>query len=250
MYDFQLAVLSDIHGNRWALEAVLNDIQRRGIANIVNLGDCVFGPLDPKGTADLLRELNLPAVSGNEDRIIFEPIVETEDLATLQFVRESLTPEHMDWLKGLKQTEVAFEDYFLCHGSPQQDDEYLLRDVLATGVILRSSKDLMTKLRGVEQKYLLCGHDHVPQTLLMPNGLLIVNPGSVGLPAYTDDFPYPHVMESGAPHARYSILMRTGESCMIDNVAVPYDWEAAANAAMQNGRPDWTAWLRTGRGYV
>ena len=39
------AVLSDIHGNRWVLEAVLDDIRRRGIRDLVNLGDCLYGPL-------------------------------------------------------------------------------------------------------------------------------------------------------------------------------------------------------------
>ena len=49
-----LVVIADIHGNRWALEAVLQDIDRRGIQQIVNLGDHLTGPLDPAGTADLL----------------------------------------------------------------------------------------------------------------------------------------------------------------------------------------------------
>ena len=49
-----LAVIADIHGNRWALEAVLQDIDRRGIQQIVNLGDHLTGPLDPAGTAEFL----------------------------------------------------------------------------------------------------------------------------------------------------------------------------------------------------
>jgi predicted phosphodiesterase len=49
-----VAVLSDIHGNRWALEAVLDDISRRGIRDMVNLGDSLYGPLDPGGTAQIV----------------------------------------------------------------------------------------------------------------------------------------------------------------------------------------------------
>ena len=67
-----IAVLADIHGNRWALEAVLEDIRRRGIREMVNLGDCLYGPLDPAGTARLLLELDMPAVRGNEDRILLD----------------------------------------------------------------------------------------------------------------------------------------------------------------------------------
>ena len=68
----RVAVLSDIHGNRWALEAVLDDIRRRGIRDMVNLGDCLYGPLDPAGTARMLMGLDMPTVSGNEDRIILD----------------------------------------------------------------------------------------------------------------------------------------------------------------------------------
>ena len=75
----------------------------------------------------------------------------------------------------------------------------------------------------------------------------IVNPGSVGLPAYTDDDPWPHAMEAGSPHARYAVLEHTRTGWRVDPVAVEYDWEAAARAAERNGRPDWAAWIRTGR---
>jgi len=53
-----LAVVADIHGNRWALEAVLQDINRRSIQQIVNLGDHLTGPLDPAGTANCQKDHN------------------------------------------------------------------------------------------------------------------------------------------------------------------------------------------------
>ncbi|MEL6296837.1 MAG: metallophosphoesterase family protein, partial [Pseudomonadota bacterium] len=61
----QLAVISDVHGNSAALDAVLADIARRGITDVVNLGDTVAGPLDPAGTADRLMAVNMPTVAGN-----------------------------------------------------------------------------------------------------------------------------------------------------------------------------------------
>ena len=247
--NFQLAVLSDIHGNRWALEAVLNNIKQREIKHIVNLGDCFYGPLDPGGTAQILVGLDIPTVRGNEDRIIVETPVGSEISPTLHYVREHLKPGHFQWLKKLKMTAVVYENFFLCHGSPQQDDEYLLVNVLETGVLPRKPGELTAVLSMLSQdpRVFLCGHDHVPRTVYLPEGRLIVNPGSVGLPAYTDDLPYFHAMETGTPHARYSIISRSGDNWKVENIAVPYPWELAAEMAMKNGRPDWAKWLKTGR---
>ncbi len=72
-FQISLAVIADIYGNRWALEAVLQDIDRRGIQQIVNLGDHLTGPLDPAGTADLLIEHGMLSVCGNDDRVLFSP---------------------------------------------------------------------------------------------------------------------------------------------------------------------------------
>ncbi len=249
IFNLQVAVFSDIHGNRWALEAVLKDIKRRGIRDIVNLGDCLYGPLDPAGTAEILVPLNLSTVRGNEDRIITEWSSEFENSPTLRYVRESLNPEHLQWLETLEMTTVVYGDFFLCHGSPGRDDEYLLEEVLETGVLLRKSKELMAKLSSREQQVFFCGHDHLPRTVYLPDGRLIVNPGSVGLPAYTDDFPFPHAMETCTPHARYSIIYRNKNGWLVENIAVPYDWESAAAVGTKNSRPDWAEWLRTGRAH-
>src|SRR6185436_11742027 len=64
----RLAVIADIHGNVAALEAVLADVRARGADGIVNLGDCVSGPLWPRETMDLLESLGMPTVRGNHDR--------------------------------------------------------------------------------------------------------------------------------------------------------------------------------------
>src|SRR5450830_327344 len=95
---------------------------------------------------------------------------------------------------------------------------------------------------------ILCGHTHMPRKVALPDGRLIVNPGSVGLQAYDDDHLYPHVMENGTPHARYAILERSAQGDWSAHFhAVEYDWEAAAQLALANGRPDWAVPLRTGR---
>ena len=246
MFAGPLAVVSDIHGNRWALEAVLRDIEHRGIQHIVNLGDSLYGPLDPAGTARILIPLNLPTVRGNEDRIIVERTGEFEHSPTLRYVRDRLDPKDLQWLRTLPKTCVAHEDFRMCHGSLERDDEYLLREVSEAGVTLRRSDVLQTKMQSLEQPVLFCGHDHIPKTVHLPDGKLIVNPGSVGLPAFTDDLPFPHALETGSPQARYCVLFRSKLGWQVEEVAVPYDWESAAIEAQKNGRPDWAVWLQTG----
>jgi predicted phosphodiesterase len=242
-----VAVLSDIHGNSWALAAVLDDIRRRGIRDMVNLGDCLYGPLDPGGTAHLLMELDMPSVRGNEDRILLDDPGRHPDSPSLPFVQANILPEHRRWLEMLPFTAIAFEDFFLCHGTPEKDNDYLLREVLAAGCRMLPTDAVAKKLQRVSHPVILCGHDHLPALLGLPDGRHVVNPGSVGLPAYRDDLPFPHAMETGSTHARYSIVSRRRSGLAVENIAVPYDWQGASAAAMRNGRPDWAEYLRSGR---
>lgn len=241
------AVLSDIHGNRWALEAVLGDIRRRGIRDMVNLGDSLYGPLDPAGTARILQGLDMAAVSGNEDRILLDEPGRHPDSPSLPFVHSVLQAEHYRWLERLPFTAVAFDDFLLCHGTPESDRDYLLREVTAQGCRPLPSELVEVKLGAVGQKAVLCGHDHMPAWLRLPRGGQVIDPGSVGLPAYRDEMPFPHAMEAGSPHARYSVVTMDGPDLAVMNVAVAYDWDAAARAAEGNGRPDWAAYLASGR---
>lgn len=245
-----LAILSDIHGNRWALESVLEDIRRRGVQQIVNLGDSLYGPLDPRGTADILVGMDIPTISGNEDRELHEPRDEKDFSATLLFTRRQLQPQHLSWLKSLPMTHSIDNTFFMFHSSPLSDHEYLMVEVKDCGVYLRKNDEIASALSQYDETVFLCGHDHIPRTIYLPDGKLMVNPGSVGLPAYTDDLPFPHIMEAGTPHARYSIMRQHREHWSIENIALPYDWHAAAAEAEKNGRPDWALWLRSGRANI
>ena len=242
-----LAVISDIHGNRWALEAVLEDIRRRRIQDLVNLGDTVYGPLDPQGTAEILLDLDVPTVRGNQDRILLEPADQAAIVPTLAYVLDSLSEAHLEWLRSLGTTAVVEGKTLLCHASPDCDSEYLLWQLDQGGASLRRASDVVATLGSIGNPVVLCGHDHVPRTMLLPNGTLVVNPGSVGLPAYVDDEPFPHVMETGTPHARYAVMSEVSGGWRVEDVAVPYDWQTAAAVALRNGRPDWAEWLQTGQ---
>lgn len=71
----------------------------------------------------------------------------------------------------------------------------------------------------------------------LPSGATVVNPGSVGYPAYDDDQPYPHVMEAGTPHARYAVVDDATGRWEVHFRTVIYDWEHAAEVAEGNRRP-------------
>jgi putative phosphoesterase len=229
----RFAVIADIHGNRWALEAVLEDIARQGVDNIVNAGDHLFGPLDAAGTADLLIRLELPTVSGNQDREILAD--------------QNLSIAHREWLAGMPVRREVADGILMFHGTPERDDVYLLETVRRDGgVSLATSDEITARLASASHSLLLCGHTHIPRTVAV-NNKLIVNPGSVGLQAYADDAPVPHVMETGSRHARYAILDRCKTGWHVEHRAIDYDYESAARTAERNGRPDWAFRLRTGR---
>ncbi len=240
------AILADIHGNSWALDAVLADLRRRSVGTIINLGDCFYGPLDPAGTAERLAALNAFTVRGNQDRALLELTIPPPG-STMEFVRSQLMP-HLAWLEALPSTMTIERQLFLCHGTPHSDEEYLLEEVTPAGVFLRSPDSLREKVSALDCEVILCAHSHVARTVWAA-GRLVLNPGSVGLPAYTDDAPFPHAMEAGSPHARYALLSRGSatDQWQVKHVVLPYEWEQAADAARRNGREDWAQALVSGR---
>ncbi|MEM8995329.1 MAG: metallophosphoesterase family protein [Acidobacteriota bacterium] len=241
-------VMADVHGNIWALDAVLADASNRGVDRWLNAGDCVYGPLDPASTARRLRGLDAVTVRGNQDRELLAPAEDAD--ATRRFVDDALDTADRTWLYTLP-TSAWSGAVFMCHGTPRSDVEPLLEHIGPHGVSLRDSETIRELLGDVEAdsqlEVVVCGHTHVPNTVQLPGGRLVVNPGSVGLPAYTDETPHPHAMEAGSPHARYAILERSAAGWTVENRAVPYDWSTAAAVAESLGRSDWARRLVTGR---
>jgi predicted phosphodiesterase len=245
----RFAALADIHGNVWALEAVLEHAKRRGITQFVNLGDVLYGPLQPQETYLRLQKEGVPAtVAGNEDRIIVEASSHDLDVnQTLRFVVEALTTEAVGWLRQLRATVELDEEMLLCHGSPCSDTVYLLEDVTSGYAVVRTNSEVRRLLDGTAYPLVLCGHSHVPRLVRFKEGPVIVNPGSVGLPAYEDDLPVHHRIETGTPHSSYAILERSPVGWEVEFHRVPYDWEQAARCARARGREDWARALLTGR---
>ena len=243
----KLAAIADIHGNTWALRAALDDIRSRGIQTVVNLGDSFYGSLDPAGTAELLITPRILSISGNQDRIIVDPPAGVADTADHRHALRHLRREQLDWLRSLPPAFTFGDDVLLCHGTPASDETYLLETVTPQGARLADSNEIAGRLGAATASLILCGHSHVPRVVQVPDGRLVVNPGSVGLPAYDNDLPHPHKMESGSPHARYAVVAGSRDGWTVGLIAVGYDWHAAADRARRNGRPDRARWIETGR---
>ncbi|HYH45460.1 MAG TPA: metallophosphoesterase family protein [Thermoanaerobaculia bacterium] len=241
----RLAILSDIHGNLPALEAVLTDLDRRGLDQIVNLGDNASGPLWPRETLALLRERTAWIhISGNHDRQLVRDAPESHG-ASDRYAYERLDAADLAWLATLP-SEARLEDLLFCHGIPGDDNRYLLEEVSGGAVRLARASAVSGLLGDQRENLVLCGHSHTPRIVRLDAATTVANPGSVGLQAYEHDVPEPHVVEVGSPHARYLVLERQGKHWRFELVAVPYDHDAAAGQAARNGRPDWERALRTG----
>lgn len=239
-----MAVIADVHGNARALEAVLADIARRGVREIVNLGDNANGPLEPARCVALLRASGAVQVRGNGDRMTGEGGASATRSAI--FAREQLDAEALRWLRKLPLSARG-EGWRAFHATPTSDTEYFLENVAGGKTVLASVEEIAARLgAGEGESLVLCGHTHVPRRVRLADGRLIVNPGSVGLPAYASNEPEPHVVATGTPDARYAIVRRTrGEWC-VEFIAVPYDWRAAAAAARAAGWEEWARNLETG----
>ncbi|MBN1182458.1 MAG: metallophosphoesterase family protein [Bacteroidales bacterium] len=241
-----IAILSDIHGNSWALQAVINDIEKRGIKKIIDLGDSIYGPLDPVGTYQLLIKQNIKSILGNQDRLIIENWDKPKTNATLAYVISQINEEIKEWLSGMPSTRSVGQKFFACHGTPYNDEEYLLTKVDNKGIKTRHGHDIHSDTLSISQNIILCGHDHTPKTISIKEGKIIVNPGSVGLQAYDEDLPAKHSIQTFNPFAKYCIIEYDDKSSIIEHISVAYDFELAAQKAEKNGRHDWAKWIRTG----
>jgi predicted phosphodiesterase len=224
----RFAVISDIHGNRLALEAVIDDIAAQGVEAVLNLGDHFSGPLDPKGVGDILVDFDGPAIAGNHDRWLKEkPVAELGPIDRM--VIDRLTPRHRAWLADLPPTRVFENDVFMCHGTPTSDTSVWLdaywQDRRTT---LPTEDAVAAEAEGLDYPMMLCGHTHWSRSVKLCDGRMVVNPGSVGLQ-------FIH----GSPDARYAIIERRDGKWSVTFRVVGYDHEAAALQAEANGFGFW-----------
>lgn len=241
----KIGVIADAHGNLAALEAVRDAMTAAAPDMVVNLGDLVSGPFDPGASAELQMRAGYHTIAGNHER----QLQDGSDGAFDVLARPLLTQEHWAWIGGLPATLTLCDgDVFACHGSPAGGDlEYLLEDVTSGRATLDADVAIRPRLKGIGSASLvLCGHTHTPRMVAV-DGVLIVNPGSVGMPCYRDRGAAPHVMEAGSPLARYAIVERRNAGWAAQLHGVPYDYEIAARQAEAFGFPAFAHAALTGR---
>jgi|SRR5271166_1764364 len=241
----RIAVIADIHGNMPALEAVLADIQQRNTDRTINLGDCVSGPLWPREVCDLLLARDDLTIRGNHDRWVSGPDP-AQMSASDRYAFSELNQDHRFWLRALPTTADVDYGILACHGTPTSDNQYLVEEVSDRRLVRANVATIRNRLGDVQARVVLCGHSHQAHFIQLPDGPLILNPGSVGCPSYDDPGDDPHVSESGSPHARYAVLAIEEHHVSAEMIAIAYDWKAASAQAEKNDRPEWAYGLRTG----
>jgi len=240
-----IAILSDIHGNLPALEAVVVDIHKRQVDYIVNLGDHLSGPLWPKETAAYLMEHNWINICGNHDRQLTHQDPQEHNQSD-RYAYQQLSRTELDWLRSLPATLHLESQFVLCHGAPTRDTTYLLETIEHGRTRLATHDEISSRLGETKSTAIFCGHTHKPRVVKLPDNTLVINPGSVGLQAYSDNSPAPHVTENGSPDARYAIFNFQEDHWRVDLVVVPYDYPQAVEQARKNNRPDWAVALQSG----
>lgn len=241
-----IAILSDIHGNLPALMAVVEDMKHRRVDAVVNLGDSLSGPLFPLETARFLMAQDWINLAGNHERQLITLDSRHRGLSD-EYAYSQLGEEEFKWIHTLKSWYRFNAEVILCHGTIDSDIEYFLETVEPKCFRAASQDEIETRLGKVSADLIACGHTHVPRVARTTSGQLIVNPGSVGLPAFSDIHPHPHTVETGSSDARYAIAERRNDVWTCVHIAVPYDHQNMAALALSRGRSDWAAALSNGR---
>jgi putative phosphoesterase len=229
----RIAVLSDLHGNSAATEAVLAAIDETAPDSIYCLGDLVGYGARPNETIDLIRGRAIPTIMGNyDDGVGFDrddcgcAYKDSEEEArgqqSLFWTRQETSEENKAYLRALLP-EIRFGAegvrFRLVHGSPRRMNEYLFAD--------RDPGSLERIARSADCDVLIFGHTHVPWVKQIA-GVLMVNEGSVGKP------------KDGDPRAAWAlVVVEPGRPVSVEIRRVPYDVAAMAAAIRAtDGLPD------------
>ncbi len=185
--EMKIAVFSDLHGNIFALEAVLKVIVQAQANEIVCLGDLVGYHPFPNEVVERIRRLAIPTIMGNYDQGVGFDLddcgcayrsQEERERGHLSFAwtRRVVTQEHKQFLTQLlPRYEIEFGEHRLLfvHGSPRRINEYLFPD--------RPEESFLHMMEKEKAQVLVCGHTHIPFCRRIQH-LLVINDGSVGLP--------------------------------------------------------------------
>ncbi|MCY1701824.1 metallophosphoesterase family protein [Deinococcus sp. SL84] len=229
--DLRIAVLSDVHGNAFAAEAVLRDMQQCSPDLTVNLGDQVWGQADPLRALELQRGLNALEVRGNNDEVLALPADElpSHKRAVGAWLTEQLPLAERKRLAALPLRAVLADGEVLAsHGTPASPWDSLLihYDSSTQRARRRTEDEIAGRLQdfGGYRVYLV-GHMHRADTRTIGDTLL-VNVGPVNWP------------NDGDPRAAWLLLERRGGVWHAEHRRVAYDYQAAARWIRESGAPD------------
>jgi diadenosine tetraphosphatase ApaH/serine/threonine PP2A family protein phosphatase len=232
-------VLSDIHANLEALEAVLEVSGDANCERLLVLGDLVGYGADPNAVVERIRDMAPYAViRGNHDKVGagIEPsdAFNTVARAAIRWTYEALTDDNRDWLADLPTGPLVIDDLLaICHGTPFDEDMYVFDDA-----------DVLRSMQACERRVCLFGHTHVqvgyrlanqsltletadlrrPLHVTIGQGHYLINPGSVGQP------------RDGDPRAGYAIY--DADRQLIEIHRTPYAIERAQARIRAEGLPE------------
>ncbi len=198
------AIISDIHANVEALEAILNDIDRRRVDKIVCLGDIVGYNASPNETIDLVRKAGILSISGNHDMRATgdaEPLgFNPQARSAILWTRDQITPENKEYLASLPETLAVDDIFFMVHGSVNSADDYILStsEAILNFELLKNEGDQHICFFGqthrpaifVEDEgrvFLVRGEGKEYDFMLRESAYYLINPGAVGQPRDQDE---------------------------------------------------------------
>ena len=232
----RIAVISDIHGNCFALDVALADIRGAAVDQVVCLGDAIQGGAQPAETVARLRELGCPIVMGNADAwLLTGEETDAEHPATEQMreMREwslaQLSSADRAFIAGFRPTVTpALGDgrELLCfHGSPHSFDDIILPET--------SEEEVQRFLGGFNAAALAGGHTHLQQIRRLGDALFF-NPGSIGR-AYDRHLPEERFRYD--PWAEYAVLSYDAGRLGLEFRRLPLDTDALAQVILSSGQP-------------
>jgi putative phosphoesterase len=236
-----LGVISDIHGNLPALEAVVAELEREQVDELLCLGDVALGP-QPSETLGRVRALGCQVVMGNWDAWVLDGFPEMQGEPWRRFLEQGkwwarkLSSEDRAYIGTFQQRVELHVDGAAVlgfHGSPSSFDDMILATT--------PQEQLLRLLGGCEQPLLLCGHTHV-QLLRVVEGRLLVNPGSVGLPFRGVPLGEPQLI---SPWAEYALVRIDDGRLSVDLRRTRYDVEGMLRRTIESGAPYGAWWAET-----
>jgi putative phosphoesterase len=235
----KVGIISDIHGNLYALERVLEEIEREAPDRVVCLGDVIaFGP-QPVEVLRRVQDLGCPVVRGNcDDFFVDWPLPEEDDhnFRQVQWAAERLSQEDIAFMQSFQPTvDVPLEGgaSLLCfHGSPRSNTEIILATT--------SDDELAPMLEGHDDTVAIGGHTHIQMVRRTPHTLL-ANGGSIGMawnPGNRDVF---------MPWAEWATVESSGGDLQVSLRRTPLDLAEMTARAEDSDMPGIEGWIAARR---